>query len=922
MTDLVGLVASILQLVDTVKNARDYVHAFRDAQSQRKLLLAEIGSLQPLLKQLDNRIQRSQTGGANSVIQNFEEPLIRFRGMMERLAEKLQHDGSFELVGRLTWSLWKKEDVEEELNIVERFKSSLTVGLGLDIWDFANDTTQQYHNHTLATIKDATEEQRIDHHYIFRSVRDIAQRQQQYFGTAARDTIIEWYSPLNFFLRQADIFGIHQPGTGRWFLEANSSKEWKSGVRKVLWCRGMPGAGKTVLMSIAVDHLRAEQKYCDNIGVAAIYLNHKETDAHTPSNLLASLWRQLVVGQPIASVESLYQKHREPGTKPSLNEVHAILSATISEYLKVFILVDALTNIRSVSVAFFLSHLSQLGTNVNLLFTSRPHIILNNSIHVAPIAILEIRATAEDIRCHIDAQILKSSRLSDNIQDCPDLLEEIEKRIVRRSDGIVDLICGGLSQSCSKHSGKSPNNLEGTYDGVMERINSQTEDDRNLALRTLSWISHAKRILRPSELRAALAVEPGTKELDPNNLVQLSIILSVCAGLLVVDARDNRLRLVHFTAQDYLERIQATAFPYASTQITMTCIQYLTTYSDTDYAVEYCLLHAQGEPEHNIMPWIISFLGHTKMKVGWWALWNWKNGCSRGWSPLLIAAVFGLEKVCQHMLKTDAPRDALQLAAASGHLAAEGEFDSALHAAAACGSAKIISLLLANGIDIEYRGPSGTALQVAALFGHKEAVEVLIAGGANVNAPGGSYGSALYAAQGRRAEDVVIALIGAGAVEFHDSTPVLMEGLGDPGSEPFAQRREFVSPPVMIPHWPANTLPSRLDKHVKMNPDTPPPRNIQIGVPAAWLSTAEPNHRRHEGEASQSKSSASDEWVTEDDTTEVVAVPKRAKGKKRQMPKKSVIIRNDVDKNDFCDDTHNIEEDISGGIHDLSQGRH
>ncbi|KAF7343641.1 Ankyrin repeat-containing protein [Mycena sanguinolenta] len=598
MTDLVGLVASILQLVDTVKNARDYVHAFRDAQSQRKLLLAEIGSLQPLLKQLDNRIQRSQTGGANSVIQNFEEPLIRFRGMMERLAEKLQHDGSFELVGRLTWSLWKKEDVEEELNIVERFKSSLTVGLGLDIWDFANDTTQQYHNHTLATIKDATEEQRIDHHYIFRSVRDIAQRQQQYFGTAARDTIIEWYSPLNFFLRQADIFGIHQPGTGRWFLEANSSKEWKSGVRKVLWCRGMPGAGKTVLMSIAVDHLRAEQKYCDNIGVAAIYLNHKETDAHTPSNLLASLWRQLVVGQPIASVESLYQKHREPGTKPSLNEVHAILSATISEYLKVFILVDALDEYPERERGVFLSHLSQLGTNVNLLFTSRPHIILNNSIHVAPIAILEIRATAEDIRCHIDAQILKSSRLSDNIQDCPDLLEEIEKRIVRRSDGMFLMAKLHIDSLAEKHTVKAvqstlenlPNNLEGTYDGVMERINSQTEDDRNLALRTLSWISHAKRILRPSELRAALAVEPGTKELDPNNLVQLSIILSVCAGLLVVDARDNRLRLVHFTAQDYLERIQATAFPYASTQITMTCIQYLTTYSDTGHRRQWKIL--------------------------------------------------------------------------------------------------------------------------------------------------------------------------------------------------------------------------------------------------------------------------------------------------------------------------------------------
>ncbi|KAF7343633.1 ANK-REP-REGION domain-containing protein [Mycena sanguinolenta] len=541
MADIVGLLGSVLQLVDTVKKAREYVHTFRDAQKQRKLLLIEIESLEPLLRELDDRIRRSEAGGSTGGIRKFEEPLIRFRGAMERLAEKLQHDGSFDLVDRLTWSLWKKEDVEEELNVVERFKSSLTLGLELDIWDLAQGTPlcphSRHHAHnevpgTITTIEDAAQEQRIDHSYIFKSVRDIAQRQQQYFTATERETIITWYSLLNFFLRQADIFRSHQPGTCRWFLEMDTFKKWKSGVGKVLWCRGIPGAGKTVLVSIAVDHLRAEQQH-DNIGVAVAYLSHRETDAHTPSTLLASLWRQLVVGQSIASVEKLYHEHREPGTKPTLDEDHAILCSTISHYFRVFVLIDALDEYPDSERGVLIWYLSQLGTNVSLMLTSRPHITLSD-IDTAQLQVLEIEATEEDIRCHINAQIFKSPRLSKHIQNCPGLVERIEERIVRRSAGMFLMAKLHMDSIAGKHTVKAvhaalqnlPGDLEGTYDEIMERINRQSQDDRDLALHTLSWICNAQRPLRPSELRETLAVEPGTTELDPNNLLDMETILS------------------------------------------------------------------------------------------------------------------------------------------------------------------------------------------------------------------------------------------------------------------------------------------------------------------------------------------------------------------------------------------------------------
>ncbi|KAJ7088330.1 hypothetical protein C8R44DRAFT_819435, partial [Mycena epipterygia] len=130
-----------------------------------------------------------------------------------------------------------------------------------------------------SAVEEVAKEQRLDHQRlkhaavengrahdqlmapldISKSVRDVARKQEWYHEFAKRDRIIEWYSPLNFFPRQADIFNSRQPGTGEWLLEHDLFNEWKLGTNnpsdmwckpKTIWCRGMPGAGKTVLVCV------------------------------------------------------------------------------------------------------------------------------------------------------------------------------------------------------------------------------------------------------------------------------------------------------------------------------------------------------------------------------------------------------------------------------------------------------------------------------------------------------------------------------------------------------------------------------------------------------------------------------------------------------------------------------------------------
>ena len=113
------------------------------------------------------------------------------------------------------------------------------------------------------------------------------------------------------------------------------------------------------------------------------------------------------------------------------------------------------------------------------------------------------------------------------------------------------------------------------YDNAMERIKAQNRDASNLAMETLKWITHAIRPLEIQELREALAVKLGTRELDRYNIPDIRDIVSVCAGLVMVDENSDSIRLAHYTTQVYFKTNQDSLFPNAQAMLAQTCVTYL-----------------------------------------------------------------------------------------------------------------------------------------------------------------------------------------------------------------------------------------------------------------------------------------------------------------------------------------------------------
>ncbi|PVH69804.1 hypothetical protein DL98DRAFT_399223, partial [Cadophora sp. DSE1049] len=117
-----------------------------------------------------------------------------------------------------------------------------------------------------------------------------------------------------------------------------------------------------------------------------------------------------------------------------------------------------------------------------------------------------------------------------------------------------------------------------TYEEALQRIQRQPEDESKLAMRVLSWITHAIRPLKVGEIQHAIAAmnfEPDDTTLDEEGLTDEAELITVCGGIAVIDQNSRVIRLVHYTTQEYFERHRSEIFPTAQVDILYTCIRYL-----------------------------------------------------------------------------------------------------------------------------------------------------------------------------------------------------------------------------------------------------------------------------------------------------------------------------------------------------------
>lgn len=588
-------------------------------------------------------------------------------------------------------------------------------------------------------------------------------------------------------------------GTCSWILHRTQFQEWLSMAQhdgsKVLWIRGGPGCGKTILTASIVEHLSS------NTGIASpvvYFFCTSEDESRRDPDFIPRSWLAQLLNRYDDAVKiglSTYEpnKYRTATT----SEVWEILGRICQNIRQCIFIIDGLDECEPhqqqqqpwlSATARFLEDLWKfaVASPVKILISSRKDAEIFSNI----------RSTCQDCITFFEYDIWPEDTSNDimefsktvvhkrlKVNKDQDLIEEISRETARRGGGMflwVRLL--GLQLDPGKNKTqlrqaviKMPRGLEQTYRREVQFILKLDEEERARAMSILRWILFARRPLTVHELTEALLSEESSTSSYPSSGLPDSwdeyyvngVIRKLCRSLIDVrgDPADSSMEthtvhFMHASVREFLTHHIAAATEHgisfteackehevlARTCLSYLCYEELTISSGIDskvsdfpftlYASREWSAHltSSGNISHEIEALIRKLLDPATCR---WKVWS---------NLVLPGRVDSLSRE-----DTDKPIPT-----------------GPLFWASYLGLRNTVQWLLSLNVDINASDKRyGSALQAAASRGHIKTLRLLIESGADVNISGGKYFYAIIIAvkicPPERLKEVIGILLEAGA---------------------------------------------------------------------------------------------------------------------------------------------------------------
>lgn len=216
-------------------------------------------------------------------------------------------------------------------------------------------------------------------------------------------------------------------GTGLWLFEEETFTKWKQDDRStILWLRGIPGCGKTKLVSLVVEKQR--EALNRRQGLAFFYCNRNEAEREraNPEGILRSIVRQLSMSGPHARLsEFVAAKYKERECKHfadgplRLDECVDLIIRLTEQYMCTTIIIDALdecdvTTRHSLLAA--LSSIMQHSSSTKIFVSSRDDKDITLQLQELPNLYIKASDNVKDIDRYVHFKIdqaLANRRLLD-----------------------------------------------------------------------------------------------------------------------------------------------------------------------------------------------------------------------------------------------------------------------------------------------------------------------------------------------------------------------------------------------------------------------------------------------------------------------------------------------------------------------------
>ncbi|KAI0466630.1 hypothetical protein F4859DRAFT_293820 [Xylaria cf. heliscus] len=344
------------------------------------------------------------------------------------------------------------------------------------------------------------------------------------------------------------------PGSCQWLVQMNSFQQWRDALTsKVFWLRGRPGAGKSVLASHVINHLRALDLEC-----CYFFFTDGDKGKSSINALLRSMAWQMAVMHPevFSTISSVANSWKDPPIDkvdhiPVWSRIFATAISKIRLKRPQYWIIDALDECKNgLELMAFLRKVQEMWP-LCIMVTSRTGVdTYLNTTNPSMEVISE--TMSEDNRSDI------ASFLSANLHRLPGATtsaqQDISDRILRNSRGCflwVNLVLRELRQvhtaaEIGQVLDSNPSDMDTLYARILDEM-SHAKFGKELAKAILTWATCAFRPLSVDEIH--FAVEKDIRD----SIDDIEKSISTCSNLVFID-KTKKVQLIHLTAREFLTR--------------------------------------------------------------------------------------------------------------------------------------------------------------------------------------------------------------------------------------------------------------------------------------------------------------------------------------------------------------------------------
>jgi ankyrin repeat protein len=587
--------------------------------------------------------------------------------------------------------------------------------------------------------------------------------------------IREWLQPSPYEEERSEFsrhLSSYLAGTGEWLTSTTTYQGWHQGHDNgLLWIKGIPGSGKSVMAASIINQLRREE-----VPVLYFFFRQIINANHKPIAALRDWLCQILNYSPPlqAKLKKGYLEQHRSLDSISPSDLWKNLKFALSAFPKVYCVTDALDEMDQGNDDF-LHALVELGqwrpAEIKVLITSRPVMAVEiplRSFHIAQIRLEELLVDI-DIAAYVQYRLRNSSIPEEH-------WNVVVEAVPGRANGLF--LYAKLSMDAFVEPGADvyevlralPADLDVMYNKLLRQHAKRSNVPDEIQSLILQFVTHATRPLRLLEI--AEMVKTTLVPTEHRSLKETKDLVRAACGPLLEVLPDETVSVVHHSFTEFLKGFTRTnaandsfypvlqAAP-TNKRLAVACLDYLRCgcldnleikrrdstseyirpkksrqrkvrlqFPFLEYAAGNWYVHSNraiqaGEDMKFLYDILNTFFADKQRLLAWLDI-DWPTTKIHGLTPLHIASRTGLAEYAAYLLQQGDINPDVR----------DSHGDTPLYWAATSGNAGVARILLANGADPDGEAHTGLKpLHAAASNNCAEVVKTLLATGVDPLTP-------------------------------------------------------------------------------------------------------------------------------------------------------------------------------------------